>query len=201
MASKYHLENSLVYIAGTDIPHNKPGITDSEELHEIERELLEEAYQVFNAELDENTVFDEAYFKSLHQRTFESLYDWAGKYRSFNMVKGGSHFCLGAYVESSSHKLFTELAKENYLATTISKSEFVHKLAYFKCELIALHPFYELNGRITRLFCDMLVRYNGYHSIDYSGIPPETYIQAAIQCVQFADCTAMERIIADGLKG
>jgi len=201
MASKYHLENSFIYIADTDIPHNKLGIIDSEELHELERELLEEAYQVFTDELDDTMVFDEDYFKSLHRRTFESLYDWAGKYRDFNMMKGDSRFCQGAYVESYSNKLFSELAKVNYLKNTeLSRAEFVQQLAYFKCELIALHPFYELNGRITRLFFDMLVRYNGYQYIDYSNISPEQYIKAAIDCVQLADCMAMERIISSGLK-
>ena len=66
MVSKYHLENSLIYIQGTDIPYNKLNITHSEELHELERELLEEAYQLFYNELEEHTLFDEAYFKSLH---------------------------------------------------------------------------------------------------------------------------------------
>ncbi len=201
MASKYRLKNSCIYIAGSDVPHNKLGITDSEELHEVERELLEEAYQVFAAELDDATVFDEAYFKALHRRTFESLYDWAGKYRDFNMVKGSSRFCQGDYVASSSRKLFAELAKGDYLQEiSRSKAEFVQKLAYFKGELIALHPFYELNGRITRLFFDMLVRYHGYQYIDYSGISPDDYIQATIACVQFADCALMEKIIMDGLR-
>ena len=115
MVSKYHLENNLIYIQGTDIPHNKLNITNGEELHELERELLEEAYQVFYKELEDNTIFDEAYFKSLHQRTFESLYEWAGHYRQFNMTKGGSRFCQGVYIQSSSRKLFSELKNENYL--------------------------------------------------------------------------------------
>ncbi len=56
-------------------------------MHELERNLLEEAYVIFYEELNEDTVFDENYFKSLHKRTFESLYEWAGKYRTFNMSK------------------------------------------------------------------------------------------------------------------
>ena len=201
MASKYRLENSPIYIDGTDIPHNKPGISNSEELRELERELMEEAYQVFYNELDDDTVFDEAYFKSLHRRTFESLYEWAGSYRHFNMIKGSSRFCQGDYVESSSHKLFAELAKANYLKSNNgSKAEFIQNLAYFKCELIALHPFYELNGRITRLFFDMIALRSGYRAIDYSSVSPGTYINASIECVQFANCKPMEKIIADGLK-
>ena len=201
MASKYRLKNSQIYIEGTDIPHNKLGISNSEELHELERALVEEAYQVFYDELDDATVFDEAYFKSLHRRTFESLYDWAGVYRHFNMAKGSSRFCQGDYVESSSHKLFAEMAKTDYLKIDgVSKAEFIRGLAYFKCELIALHPFYELNGRITRLFIDLIALRNGYRAVDYSCISPESYINAAIECVQFADCKPMEKIIADGLS-
>ncbi len=201
MASKYRLENSLIYIAGTDIPHNKLGISNSEELHELECELLEEAYQVFYDELDGDTVFDEAYFKSLHCRTFESLYEWAGVYRHFNMTKGSTRFCQGDCVESSSRKLFTELAKANYLNNEGgAKADFIKELAYFKCELIALHPFYELNGRITRLFFDMIALHNGYRCVDYSRISAETYIKASIECVQFANCQPMEKIITDGLK-
>jgi cell filamentation protein len=201
MASKYLLESSAIYIDGTDIPHNKLGITNTEELHELERELLEEAYQVFYQELDEDTLFDEAYFKALHRRTFEGLYEWAGDYRQFNMSKGTSRFCLGAYVASSSHKFFTELEKVNYLKKfDRSKVEFARQLAHFKCELIALHPFCELNGRITRLFFDMIALSNDYSYIDYSGVKPETYINASIECVQLADSNSMELIIANGLK-
>ena len=46
----------------------------------------------------------------------------------------------------------------------------------------------------------MIVRYNNYRYIDYSIITPETYINASINRVQFADCTEMEKIIANGLK-
>ncbi len=58
----------------------------------------------------------------------------------------------------------------------------------------------ELNGRITRLFFDMIAISNGYSYIDYSNISPETYINASIECVQFANSYAMEKIIANGLK-
>lgn len=95
-----------------------------------------------------------------------------------------------------------ELEQENYLkdCENISKEEFTKKLAYFKCEINALHPFYELNGRITRLFFDMIALFNGYKYIDYSVITPKEYIDAAIECVQFADSENMGKIILNGLK-
>jgi cell filamentation protein len=201
MSSKYRLDNSPIYIEGTDIPKNRLDIEDPQTLHSLESDLLVEAYTIFLEELTSETIFDETYFKSLHRRTFESLYEWAGRYRTFNMSKGGSRFCQGAYVEKESKRIFEELAARNWLKDcgTCPKEEFAQKLAYFKCELIALHPFYELNGRITRLFIDMIAAYNGYYFIDYR-CSAEEYIDASIDCVQFADCKKMQKIISDGLK-
>lgn len=202
MASKYQLKDNSFYIKGTDIPVNKFKIDDSDTLREIEKELLEEAYLIFFDEIEEGTLFDENYFKNLHKRTFESLYEWAGIYRDFNMAKGDSRFCQGAFIESSSQKIFEELKKENYLKDYEHepKEEFAKRLAYYQCELIALHPFYELNGRVTRMFFDMIVSYNGYKFINYSTVQPKQYIEASIECVQFADCEALEKIILNGLE-
>ena len=201
MASKYHLKDSSLYIEGTDIPQNRLNIRNAEVIHELERELIEEAYTIFYDELNSDTVFDEKYFKKLHKSIFESLYEWAGKYRDFNMSKGDSRFCQGEFVQSASKKIFDELKEENYLKDyeKLSKEVFARKLAYYKCEIIALHPFYELNGRITRLFFDMIAIFNGYKYIDYSTISSKEYIEASIECVQFADCNKFEKIIFDGL--
>jgi len=202
MASKYKVQSSDVYINDTDVPINKLNIDDSVEIHELEKELITEAYKIFYDELNENTLFNETYFIELNRRTFEALYAWAGIYRDLNMAKGESRFCQGMYVQSESKKIFEALKKDNYLKDYENKpkEEFAKKLAYYKCELIALHPFYELNGRITRLFFDMIALFNGYKYIDYSTITPKEYIDAAIECVQFADSDNMEKIILDGLK-
>jgi cell filamentation protein len=41
MASKYRLESSDIYLPGTDVPKNRAGITETESLHEVERELID----------------------------------------------------------------------------------------------------------------------------------------------------------------
>ena len=92
--SKYQFRESDLYLPGTDIPKNKLGIEDPGLLHEVEETLLQEAYQIFIAELESKVRFDEEYFKALHYRTFISLYEWAGEYRSVDISKGGSLFCL-----------------------------------------------------------------------------------------------------------
>lgn len=202
MESKYQLKDNNFYYKGSDTPKNKYNIKESEIIHQIEKELIEEAYKIFFEELKEDTIFNEEYFLNLHKRTFESLYEWAGVYRDFNMSKGESRFCQGSFIISSSKKIFDELKNDNYLKDYEhkTKEEFAKKLAYYKCELNALHPFYELNGRITRMFFDMIASYNSYEPIDYSTIKKDEYIQGAIECVIYADPSKFESFILRGLK-
>ena len=60
-------------------------------------------------------------------------------------------------------------------------------------EPIAPHPFYELNGRITRLFFDLITIANGYGPIDYGRAlqdDPEVdnnYIRASIGALHAVD--------------
>jgi len=199
--SKYRSSHSSIYIDGTDIPKNKLAITNSIDIHEIENMLLEQAYIKLSLPNNQNITLDEKYFVNLHKKTFESLYDFAGVYRNVNMSKGESQFCLAQYLDSESKRIFSELKVDNYFKDVASdKSVFAKKLAYYQGELIALHPFYELNGRITRLYCDMLALHNGYKAIDYSGaIDNGAYIDASIACVQYADVSLLEKIVFEGL--
>ncbi|CAA6822412.1 MAG: Cell filamentation protein Fic [uncultured Sulfurovum sp.] len=199
---KYHLSKSSIYIDGTSIPRNKKNIKDAKLIHSLEKKLLDSAYLKFSSELNRNILLDETYFINLHKKTFESLYDFSGVYRDVNMSKGGSQFCLAQYLHGESTRIFNELKSDNYLVNVKEDKEvFAKKLAYYQGELIALHPFYELNGRVTRLYCDMLALFNGYKLIDYSNaIDNGAYIEASIECVQYADSSGLERIILEGIK-
>lgn len=62
------------------------------------------------------------------------------------------------------------------------------------------------NGRITRMFFDLIAIANGYAPIDYrTALSDEQggqnrYIRASIACVQLADSRALQQIILAGLK-
>jgi cell filamentation protein len=205
--SKYQFLTSDIYQPGTDLPINRLNIGDAEILHEIETQLLQQAYQVFVSELTTDTRFDEVYFQSLHQRTFETLYAWAGQYRTQDMVKGGSKFCRATILLSEAHLIFGELENEDFLcgAAHWPLGRFADRLAYYQSELITLHPFYELNGRITRLFFDLIAIQNGYGPIDYGRALRDNpkvknnYIRASIDCVQRADHVLLRELIYAGL--
>jgi cell filamentation protein len=199
---KYRFNKSSIYIEGTNIPRNKQHITDAKFLHTLENKLLDQSYAYFSRHLTADTVLDEAYFIELHRATFASLYDFAGVYRDVNMAKGDSQFCLARHLRTESKRIFDELAVEDYLRQAAEdRTTFARRLAYYQCELIALHPFYELNGRITRLYVDLLALRNGYAPINYAAaIDDHAYIDAAIACVQYADPKPLERIVLGGLS-
>lgn len=110
------------------------------------------------------------------------------------------------FLENTSKEIFRSLASENYLKdySIKPKEEFAVKISFFMCELIALHPFFELNGRITRLFFDMIATYNGYEYIDYHDAleiedGENKFINASIDCMLSND-NKMYQIILAGLK-
>jgi len=204
--SKYTQDKNYIYYKNTNILINKLNIRDLKNLEEEERELLLKGYEYFHERLIETTVFDEKYFRELHKKTFLKLYVFAGKYRTVNISKGYTTFCQVRFLEQTSRGIFNKLQNDNYLRkySDISKEKFTQKIAYYMCELIALHPFLELNGRITRLFFDMITTYNGYEYIDYQDAlelkdGENKFIKASIDCMIGND-NKMFQIILNGLK-
>lgn len=204
--SKYTQDENYLYYENTNIPINKLDIRDLKILEAEERKLLLNGYLYFHKKLSEPTIFDEKYFKELHRKTFNKLYNFAGKYRTVNISKGYTTFCQVRFLEQTSKEIFHKLASENYLKdySAKRKEEFARKIAFFICELIALHPFFELNGRITRLFFDMIAIYNGYEYIDYQDAldiedGDNKFIIASIDCMLGND-NKMYQIIYNGLK-
>lgn len=149
------------YIFDTDeVPKNKLGITDYEELKQAEAAIC----HVRMLELATHPVRGEYNFehlKRIHYRLFADLYDFAGKERKVNMAKGGSRFCQAAFLDTAQRSIFDQLRSENYLRG-LKKHEFVRRLAYFSGELNALHPFREGNGRAIRIFLSELAAAAGY---------------------------------------
>ena len=204
--SKYSQDKNYIYYENSNIPINKLNIRDIVILEEKEQELLLNGYKYFHKNLSENTNFDEQYFLLLHKQSFEELYEFAGKYRKVNISKGYSTFCQVRFLEQTSKNIFENLKTDNYLKDYSNKPQklFAQKIAFYMCELIALHPFPELNGRITRLFFDMIATYNGYEYINYQNTlttsdDENEFIKASIDCMTGKENT-MYKIVFDGLK-
>lgn len=54
------------------------------------------------------------HLRTIHQRIFGDIYDWAGQLRTVAIAKG-SRFCLPQYIESSAAEIFRALHGEGLL--------------------------------------------------------------------------------------
>jgi len=99
--SKYTQDKNHIYYENSNIPINKLNIRETELLEEKEQDLLLKGYEYFHKNLAETTIFDQQYLKLLHKKTFENLYNFAGKYCTVNISKGFSTFCQVRFLEQT----------------------------------------------------------------------------------------------------
>ena len=160
-----------------DILPNKLGITNQQELMGYEEKIVAET--IINL-LKESEAFepDLDYFKHIHKVLFEDLYDFAGQFRTVDIVKTDSNFpfCFALFLPSESERIFGDLKAKNYLKN-LKKPDFIQGIADFSTELNALHPFREGNGRTSRMYL-MIIAYLAGYLLDYSLVSANEIIAA-----------------------
>lgn len=125
------------------------------------------------------------------------MYSWAGKVRTVNISKDEVFFASVEYL-ASSLKEFDDTFRRVILKSSSTKKQVAEILAEIHCELNAIHPFREGNGRTIRLFLDLIASSNGYNPIDWSRRSQASYIKACIDGMS-KKYDRMERIIFAGL--
>lgn len=166
--SDYFAEDTII---------NKLGITDELELIEAEENIVAEKIIALLKE-SENSEPNLDYFKHIHQVLFEDLYDFAGKFRIVDIIKGDSlyPFAYAQFLQPEAERIFSELKAKNYLKR-LEKPEFVVEISRLSTDLNALHPFREGNGRTIRMYL-MIIAYLAGYLLDYSQVSADDIIQA-----------------------
>jgi cell filamentation protein len=145
------------YYPGTSVLINLEGIRNPEEQLERETELHLAAYEEMFSSFDEHLTPDLPFFYYLHHMIFAPLYVWAGRPRTVGISKGGPPFCPPQNIDMPMGALFSELEKDRWLAG-LNLESFLGRAAYYACEINAVHPFREGNGRAIRFYLDVLMR-------------------------------------------
>ena len=178
-----------------DILPNKLGITNQHDLMDYEEKIVAEKIITL---LKESEAFepDLDYFKHIHKVLFEDLYDFAGKFRTVDIVKTDSNFpfCFAQFLPSESERIFGDLKTKNYLKN-LAKPDFIQGIADLSTELNALHPFREGNGRALRIFTEQLVIHAGY-DIQRASVDSERWLYANKTAV-FGDESELVAIFKD----
>lgn len=147
---------------------NKLGIKNEIELAKEEERITKlRAMELF----DTNKIneFEIGTFKGLsaiHKYLFNDIYEFAGSIRDVNIAKGNFRFASVIYlndilkrIDEMPHDTFDNIIKK-YVEMNIA------------------HPFREGNGRITRIWLDIILKNNINKVIDWSKINKEEYLLA-----------------------
>jgi cell filamentation protein len=167
------------YYPGTSVLVNLEDLRDPEELLGRETELQLAAYEEMFGSFDERLTPDLPLFYYLHHMIFSRLYVWAGRPRTVGISKGGTPFCPPQNIDAMMGALFAELEKERWLAGLGPKS-FIGRVAYYVCEINAVHPFREGNGRAIRFYLDVLSARARGDIFDWTLTSEEEYLQACV---------------------
>jgi len=104
--------------------------------------------------------------KEIHRYLFQECYGSAGEVRKHDIRKGDTMFCRAMYLEDNL-KTVSKMPENNF-------EEIVEKYV----EMNIMHPFYEGNGRATRIWLDqMLIKRLGM-CVDWQKINGNDYLSA-----------------------
>lgn len=147
------------------------------ESEKISKRLVSQDEEEFLSKRRARELFDNGILKNIQVGTFEGLkeihrylfqecYGTAGEVRKHDIRKGDTMFCRAMYLEDNL-KTVSKMPENNF-------EEIVEKYV----EMNIMHPFYEGNGRLTRIWLDqMLIKRLGM-CVDWQKINRNDYLSA-----------------------
>jgi len=180
---------------------NKLGISDMTQMEELEFDLLGELQEQLLKELGMDQRISAQELCSWHRRWLRSVYNWAGKYRSVNIGRGGFTFA-GAHLIPKLMADFEHQYLDKYTpCNELGKDVLIEALAICHVELVLIHPFREGNGRLARLLATVMVLQTDGPLLDFKIMEQDKdcYIQA-IHAGHEMDYKPMKQIFSEILK-
>jgi len=173
---------------------NKLDITDKSELEKEEAKGFIEADVHLSFNLKAKTKFNKEYIFEIHHLAFHHLYEFAGKYRTVNISKGGFNFPPAKYLDNSMSSFQSDILaylKDEYP----DKESLIEDVAKVHGELLYIHPFREGNGRIARLLANLMVSKAGYERLKFKRLDNKEKFDEYVNAVQKAGLKQYEPMI------
>ena len=180
--------NQVIELA-KNFPNNKSApfiqwFTYSDET--VDAKSKTKAYALFESSLlDSIEIGTVNGLKQIHGYLFGGLYDFAGKIRTVNISKGGFKFAAAEFLPETLDQI--EKMSEDSFDQIIDKY----------VEMNVAHPFREGNGRITRIWLDLILKRSLKKCVDWSQINKKYYLEAMEQNV--LDSTKIKFLIQNAL--
>lgn len=127
-----------------------PVIATRGELDEFEQQNIEQAVQwTLGRSFKPDTIFTEAFIRTVHKRMFADVWSWAGEYRNSNKNIGIDKWQIPTQL-----KCLLDDTRFWYENNTYPPDEMALR---FKHRLVSVHCFPNGNGRHSRLMADIVI--------------------------------------------
>lgn len=146
---------------------NKLGITNPDEMDDIEVIALKDATDNMVRKFDKHHRFTAADICGFHKIWLDGIYEWAGKYRQVNVSKGDFPFAAAIHIPSLMTQFERDVLTRNTPCNFKNRSEVIHALAETHIELVLIHPFREGNGRVARILTTLMALQAGLPFLDF----------------------------------
>ena len=147
---------------------NKLGLTDELELaREEERISKQKALALYDTGLlDTFPVGTFAGLAMIHKYLFEDIYEFSGQMRIVNIAKGNFRFAPVMYLRPALESI-DRMPQSTF-------DEIIEKYV----EMNVAHPFWEGNGRSTRIWLDCILKKELHQVVDWSRVDKSDYLMA-----------------------
>jgi len=179
---------------GTDVLKNKADLRDAEALKTYERFASADALLT----LPDDIAFTPDGYRAIHRYLFQDVYDWAGQDRSVEIAKERAPFCRPQFIAAQLEQRFEKITAELEGWSDLPDAAFASRVAEHVCELNAIHPFREGNGRTLRAWLGLVGARTG-HSIDQAQLRATEWLQASVAGFE-GHYDAMSRVIAAAIR-
>jgi len=179
---------------GTDVLKNKADLRDANDLKAYERFASADALLT----LPDDILITPDGYRAIHRHLFQDVYDWAGEDRTVDMAKGHSPFCRARYIAPQLEQWFEKITAELDGWKDLPDAAFAARVAEHICELNAIHPFREGNGRTLRAWLGLVGARTG-HAINLAQLSATEWHQASIDGFN-GDNDPMSRVIAAAIR-
>lgn len=162
----------------TSPDENKLYLTDKNLINEFEAKGIATA-ELFVFGLDSDLPFSTQLLLAIHSVAFSELYDWAGKWRTTQVVVGQFTPPEPTMVLQLMYQFIDNL---NYkINNSKTSQEHLDCLTYAHYEFIRIHPFNNGNGRTGRIIMNLIALKFGYRPLELyhrEGNSRKVYIDA-----------------------
>ena len=147
---------------------NKLNISNQVELAKAEERISKQkARQLFDS--GDIAKVEVGRFKGLaciHAYLFADIYDFAGKIRDVNIAKGNFRFVPVMYLQAALEHI-----------DTMPQGRFDQIIEKY-VEMNIAHPFREGNGRVTRIWLDLILKQELRQVVDWNALDKDEYLSA-----------------------